>query len=287
MSVMNDLVYDVGLHDGKDTEYYLHKGYTVVAIEANPKLIKDAEKKYNAYIKSGKLKLLNVAVSDVEGELSFSISTEDQFSSLDERAALRGGLSKKVTVKSKKLSSLFDEYGIPMYCKIDIEGYDAIALQTLDPAKGLPPYISVETEMVPYNGSLTEEDIMYNLGLLKQLGYTKFKFVDQDSLTPLEPGKKFYVPTPALSSSLFARGFRFLKRKLGLAKMRPYLQHLKDKHGYTFIRDSSGPFGEDIEGEWHDYETAKKMLMQHRADYHALPRAVYFGFWCDWHAKLS
>lgn len=30
------LVIDVGMHNGDDTAYYLHRGYRVVAIEANP-----------------------------------------------------------------------------------------------------------------------------------------------------------------------------------------------------------------------------------------------------------
>jgi FkbM family methyltransferase len=288
MNVVSNLVYDVGLHDGTDTEYYLHKGYNVIAIDANPNLIKKAEKKYEDHIQRGKLVLLNVAISDVETELAFSISAEDQFSSLNEEAAKRGsGIRKKVIVSSKKLSSLFREYGIPMYCKIDIEGYDAIALQTLDATQGLPQYISVETEMVPFNGSIEEKDIFFNLNRLQQLGYTKFKFVNQDTLTPLEPCKKFFLPAKPLNYSLPAKASRFLKRKLGFAKLPAYQQHLKDIHGYTFVNGSSGPFGESIEGDWYDYDTAKQMLLQHRNDYHALETATYFGFWCDWHAKLG
>ena len=30
------LVYDVGVHRGDDTAYYLHKGFRVVGVEANP-----------------------------------------------------------------------------------------------------------------------------------------------------------------------------------------------------------------------------------------------------------
>lgn len=285
MNVTKDLVYDIGLHDGKDTDYYLHKGYKVIAVDANPVMIKRAEKHYSSAIKSGQLQLLNIAISDVEAELSFTISEEDQFSSLDEAAAKRGGISKKVTVHSKKLSTLFAEYGVPLYCKIDIEGYDSIALQTLEPASA-PPYISVEAEMVPYNSSIQESDTLLNLGLLKQLGYGQFKLVDQSTLSPLKPDEQFYCNTPAPSSGTVARGLRFLKRKLGLSKLPPYLQHLKEQQGYTFMRDSSGPFGEDVEGEWYDYETAKRMILKQRKDYHALDQAVYYGFWCDWHAKL-
>jgi len=36
LSYCDNLVYDVGMHTGQDTAYYLFKGYDVVAIEANP-----------------------------------------------------------------------------------------------------------------------------------------------------------------------------------------------------------------------------------------------------------
>ena len=34
-----NLIYDVGLHLGEDTEYYLKKGFRVIAFEANPELV--------------------------------------------------------------------------------------------------------------------------------------------------------------------------------------------------------------------------------------------------------
>ena len=29
----NNLVYDLGMHNGDDTDYYLHKGYRVIAVD--------------------------------------------------------------------------------------------------------------------------------------------------------------------------------------------------------------------------------------------------------------
>ena len=34
-----NLIYDVGMSNGDDTAYYLHRGFRVVAIEANPLLV--------------------------------------------------------------------------------------------------------------------------------------------------------------------------------------------------------------------------------------------------------
>ncbi len=42
----NDLIYGVGLFDGSDTAYYVHRGYTVVGIDANPVMIEKAKNKF-------------------------------------------------------------------------------------------------------------------------------------------------------------------------------------------------------------------------------------------------
>ena len=33
------LIYDIGLHRGEDTAYYVARGFNVIAIEANPDLV--------------------------------------------------------------------------------------------------------------------------------------------------------------------------------------------------------------------------------------------------------
>ena len=36
------LVYDIGMNDGTDSAYYLRRGYSVVAVEANPILAEES-----------------------------------------------------------------------------------------------------------------------------------------------------------------------------------------------------------------------------------------------------
>lgn len=278
------LIYDVGMHDGSDTAYYLHKGYKVIAIDANPELIQNAQNLFRSYIDRKMLVLLNVAISNQEGPASFSISKNDVWSSLDDSIAGRDGqFSKTIAVEAKKLGNLFTEYGTPCYCKIDIEGYDAVALQSLS-ANDLPQYISVETESIGENAVLTDNEALYTLELLHNLGYDRFTLVDQASLTPLIPGTKFYTEQK-INMSLPARGLRYIRRKLGLNRERNYRTALSEKFGFPFKRGATGPWGNEIEGEWYDYDTAREMLLQHRKEYFAIPGAISFGFWCDWHAK--
>ncbi len=40
------VVFDIGMHTGQDTNYYLRSGYKVIAAEANPILAAENEKNF-------------------------------------------------------------------------------------------------------------------------------------------------------------------------------------------------------------------------------------------------
>lgn len=80
---------------------------------------------------------------------------------------------------------MFHEYGTPFYCKIDIEGNDIIALQTMEKVSEKPLYISVETECIGEDEDIAGHELD-TLNALYQLGYRKFKLVDQRTLTVLD-----------------------------------------------------------------------------------------------------
>src|ERR1700738_1912920 len=69
--MLNDLIYDVGMNNGDDTAYYLHLGYRVVAIEANPGLVATAENRFRSEIATGRLVIRNVGIAQEEGEFPF------------------------------------------------------------------------------------------------------------------------------------------------------------------------------------------------------------------------
>ena len=49
----DDLIYDVGLHKGEDAEFYLRKGFRVVAFEADPDLIAFCRERLKEFIDQG------------------------------------------------------------------------------------------------------------------------------------------------------------------------------------------------------------------------------------------
>ena len=48
----NNLIFDIGMNHGEDSEFYLCKGFHVIAIECNPNLVDDVSARLAPYIKS-------------------------------------------------------------------------------------------------------------------------------------------------------------------------------------------------------------------------------------------
>ncbi|BDQ34342.1 FkbM family methyltransferase [Pseudodesulfovibrio portus] len=176
------LVYDIGLHDGQDTEFYLKKGFNVVAVDANPECVGAAAKRFERFVASGRLTLLNVGIAreDGAGPLDFYVNeVNSEWSSFVKEIALRDGHPHHVEkVACRSLAGIIREHGAPHYVKIDIEGHDAMALRSMIEAGIRPLHVSVE------NGN---EGM---LGLLAKAGYSQFKYVQQRDV----PGSRAIVP---------------------------------------------------------------------------------------------
>ncbi len=59
-----NLIFDIGMHTGRDTEFYLKKGFTVISVEANPQLVEKGREKFKSEIELGRLIIVNKAISD-------------------------------------------------------------------------------------------------------------------------------------------------------------------------------------------------------------------------------
>ncbi len=145
-SISPDLIYDIGLHDGQDTDYYLKKGFRVVAVEANPVLAEGATRRFEAAIASGQLVILNVAIAPEEREFEFFVNHQNsKWSSLHASWGKRGAKGFEVIkVPGRRLQDIVAEHGVPHYLKIDIEGADLLALKAVADFPATPNFISVE-----------------------------------------------------------------------------------------------------------------------------------------------
>ncbi len=277
---MQHLIFDIGMNRGQDTEYYLWLNHHVVAIDADPTLAKLVRAKFSKQVENGQLQVVNCAIAPDEGAvLDFYISEKDEWNSFKKEVAERKNAVKDVVqVKSRRLASLMVEYGVPYYCKIDIEGYDEIALDTLVGVAELPKYISVETECAG-DERLSDQQALITLDKLYKLGYRKFKLVDQATLTVLDPNQNFYT-----YGHLFVRVLDKIARSINPTWTVGERKKAINRANFPFPLTSSGFFGEALAGTWHDYATSRDMLLKHRNDYFRLPTAVSYGFWCDWHS---
>lgn len=168
-----DTIFDIGFEDGKDTAYYLHKGYNVIAVDADPNLIRLGNIKFANEIKENRLTLLNVGISDSKGSKPFFVNTyKAEWSSFDERLGSRKDPNYySVNINCITLDELVSQYGTPLYIKIDIEGNDILGIESLlkMPEKK-PQYLSIEAAQIDW------------LDKLVDLGYTKFKLVNQANI---------------------------------------------------------------------------------------------------------
>lgn len=173
MSILNTLnerlIYDIGMHVGQDTKFYLRKGFRVVAVEANPVLVDEARKNFKDYIEKGALIIIDKGIANGGAtKLPFFVNNLDTaWSSFIEDIGSRGGSYETVYVDVTSAPYLFEKYGYPYYLKIDIEGLDLELLTSLRNVATLPRYISAE------NG---QENMIRELSCL---GYQSFKFINQ------------------------------------------------------------------------------------------------------------
>ena len=223
-----DLIYDIGMHKGEDSELYLKKGYRVIGIEAVPALAEATGESLKEFVQSGQLLILNVAIAEREGALTFFESTANsvwgtlypEWARRNEKLAGKPSIER--IVDGANLAAILSQYGVPYYLKIDVEGADTLCLEALRGFRDKPKYVSFESTKDSWR------DLEREFALLKELGYSKFKVVPQHKVHEQR------CPAPA--------------------KEGQYVDH-------QFQRGASGLFGDEAPGEW---ATEKEALKRYR-----------------------
>lgn len=190
--VQADLIYDLGSNDGKDTSFYLAKGFRVVAVDADPTLCDKIRGDHAAAIASGRLSVENIGIGGESKVMPFYVNQFAEWSSFKANSKATKALTHTVIeVRMEPLSKLIAAHGVPYYLKIDIEGHEMAALASMDPDVGLPAYLSFELNQ-------DRENIM---NLLASWGFSAFQLIRQ--------GRDFLAapPNPAREGGYVAQKF--------------------------------------------------------------------------------
>jgi FkbM family methyltransferase len=218
-----DLVFDIGMHKGEDAEFYLRKGFRVVAFEADPDLVQSCSDRLKEYVDKKQLIIVAGAIvgSDVirAGQKWVPFYRNNDVSvwgtvSADwaQRNARLGHSSTSIQVDVVDFSQIMQRHGVPHYMKIDIEGSDMVCVNALSQFRERPDYLSIES------GKTDFAEIKREIEVLTELGYASFLAIEQSSITRTQ-----IPPSPAREGT--------------------YIAH-------HFPEGSSGLFGLELQGEW-------------------------------------
>jgi FkbM family methyltransferase len=256
--MVDDLIYDIGMHTGKDTAYYLKKGFRVVAVEANAELVRGVSERFAEEIGAGRLTIYNAAISEIEGPTTFYVNDEkDDWGTTSrefvERNETLGTTHRAIEVPGVPLEKIIRECGVPYYAKVDIEGADLLCLRAFLDFEDKPKHLSIESSLIDY------ESVFEELSHMWVLGYREFKIVNQALNQSVE------CPNPALEGV--------------------YVDQAFDGH-------MSGPFGEEAPGQWQDIGATLERYQKILVDTEKFGAAgKYYDTWImivdGWFRKLT
>ena len=69
--IKSDLMFDVGMHKGEDSEFYLKKGFRVIAVEAVQSLCTAVSERLADSVAAGRLVIVNKAIAETPGARAF------------------------------------------------------------------------------------------------------------------------------------------------------------------------------------------------------------------------
>jgi FkbM family methyltransferase len=283
-----DLIYDVGMHLGEDTEFYLNKGFRVVAFEADPEHANFCREKFSEFINTGHLKIVEGAIVDLQlieagtRKVSFYSNEENSvwgtvYDEWSERNEKLGASSKMIEVNVINFEEIIKEHGVPYYMKIDIEGCDMVCLNALKKIQERPDYISIESDKTGFSNIRSEID------LLNYLGYDGFQAIEQSKIPVLQ-----IPPFPSREGKYIAQGLEPGSSGLFGAELNSDQWKSKSEilNLYRFIRFGYFLIGDDgIMNDW-DFRGSLRLKSWAKRFVRRFTKAEVPG-WYDTHARLS
>lgn len=171
------LVFDIGANLGNTVKIFTEVSEKVIAFEPNPLLLTNLTHMFdgrNVVIDSRGL-------SNEVGRKIFNVSYADSVSTFSDEWMNNSRFSEKIKwqypteVEVTTLDNIIDEYGVPDYVKIDVEGYEYEVLKSLN--KLLP-----DTLFTFEWAEEMKDKIYLTLEHIHNLGYNSFSLTEEDKV---------------------------------------------------------------------------------------------------------
>ncbi|MCU0315338.1 MAG: FkbM family methyltransferase [Fimbriimonadaceae bacterium] len=190
------IVFDIGAHTGEDTDFYLRKGFKVVAVEADPDLAEALKRKFADPLTRGQLVVEAKAMFNEPGQ-TITLFKNTEISAWntinptfrDRNLNVHGKPSIEIQVETTTLARLVELHGKPYMVKIDIEGEDVNCLRQVKELKPVdrPQFASIECDIESLEGFEAE------LQAFLAGGFTQFALIPQHEVhnqVPPKPAKE-------------------------------------------------------------------------------------------------
>src|SRR4051812_47763649 len=121
-------IYDFGMNAGTNLAYYLGKGATVIAVEANPALCEDVRARFSDEIRGGRLVIVNAALAEEDASsVTFYIHKTNHVLSQLPRPPDPDQFT-PIDMACRTPASIVQQFGEPSYIKVDVEHFDGAIL---------------------------------------------------------------------------------------------------------------------------------------------------------------
>lgn len=140
--VPGDIYFDIGANIGDEADFFVQRGMAVVCVEPQPDLANRLVQRFSGI---SRVNVVPMALGQRAGVALMSISsatpTLSTFASHWKQGRFAGYVwDKTAEVKMITLDDLVRDFGVPRYCKIDVEGFEREVLAELSRRIGIISY---------------------------------------------------------------------------------------------------------------------------------------------------